>query len=203
VQYSIIVEDTWVLSGAPTTTAAEDDEIRIYSWPAGTVSNRGYLMDNVSVTNLPDNVVITSAKLMLYRFSSLSGGGSNPWNVTVYKTTPFVAETLTWNNQPTSLTALSTTAVGQDNSWYEWDITNYAQEVYASGDPLYLAIDGGTDGVADSNRRFASYEYTDDNLIPRVVVIYHFVTGPDPGAPRIGAPGRMRVSKFRGLFGKR
>jgi hypothetical protein len=197
VDTAITMEDTWIGSGDLAAVNYSDNiYIRVYEWNG--VANRTLIMDNTDIQNLPDNIVITSAKLKLWMNGKAGDGGDNPMNIYLYSLSGIlpVMETVTWNTFAATMTQESVTPVGLDNGWVEFECTNAVQSAYAARSPLYLALDGGGSGTNDSNRRFSSYQGLEE-YTPRLVITYEAVTGPGPTAPKVGAPGRLRISKGR------
>jgi len=84
---------------------------------------------------------------------------------------------------------LSTTNVTLASGWFEWSVLSAVQAAYAARAPLYLALDGGTDGVSDTNRIFASADNSNSALRPQLVITYT-----QPGSIGPSAPQNMRLS---------
>jgi hypothetical protein len=106
----------------------------------------------------------------------------------------------TWNSYTTTSPAVVQTAesyadVSTTPGWSSWDITTMTTWAKANSSPLYIALDGGGDGVADTNRIFVSMQGA-TGFTPYVAVTYMQLVGPPP-SPSISAPGKLRVSKMR------
>jgi len=220
-EISITFADSWINGGSADTNYSDNTGLRIYQWPEYVSINKALIFDNTDIQSIPDNVMVTNAKLRLWLYGYGGSGGSNPMRVYARRisgTLP-VMETVTWNNFAGSLTQLSYTDVALDNAWYEFDVTNAVQSAYSARAPVYIMLDGGAEGVADSNRYFASYEYSDEAKRPQLIVTWLPMTGACPtsrpagsgydigayqyqGVPcaSISAPGKMRISRGRLRF---
>jgi len=98
--------------------------------------------------------------------------------------------TATWTSFTGTLSsALATTNVTLTSGWFEWSVLSAVQSAYTGHSPLYLALDGGTDGVVDTNRIFASADNSTTTLRPQLVITYT-----QPGSSGPSAPGNMRIS---------
>jgi hypothetical protein len=101
--------------------------------------------------------------------------------------------TVTWNTFAGTLSEdLSVADVLLGGGWAEWDVTTYVAAQYANSKaPLYIVLDGGSDGIQDTNRIFASVENTNSSIRPQLVITYRLMSG---GLP-VSAPGTMRVTQ--------
>jgi len=198
------IEDTFINSGGSTTNYSTENYLQTYDWPTATVANKILIMDNTDILGLPDNISITSATLRLYLTGHDGSGGYNPATLkckTITDNVPVIS-TVTWDTY-TGLsfesTPLSSDATGVSASvsltpgWVEWNVLTAVQSAYATSTPVYFAISDGVD-VVDTNRIFASHESETTEFRPQLVVTYTPLGG---GLP-LSAPGRLRVSEFRG-----
>jgi len=190
------LQTTWVNSGAPDTNYSTDTLMGTYDWPDSTVANKIILMDNTDITvGLPDNIAITKATLRLYL---TDGNGYNPTDLTAHRITGTVPviSTVTWNGFTGTVgSTLSTVAATLTAGWIEFDVLSAVQAAYASDEPVYLLVQGGT-GTADTWRDFASVNTATTAWKPQLVITYTNLTG--PSGPSISAPGKMRVSRLKG-----
>jgi PKD repeat protein len=89
--------------------------------------------------DLPDipEATIESAKLSLYCYST-----HFPLNVQVHRSTDvsWEEETITWNNKPSYSSDSSDTVEVNNDTWCEWDVTNYVQDALSSGQ-LTIVLD--------------------------------------------------------------
>jgi hypothetical protein len=193
--------DTYIGGTDSSENFGSDNALRVYQWPAYTVANRIIVMDNADILSIPDNVSITAATLRLYMTGYEVSGGTNPMKVHAKRITGTVPDTTTVTGANFSGTVgadLSVTDVALTTGWYEWSVLSAVQAVYTTRSPLYLLLDGGSDGAADTNRIFASVDHATTAYHPQLVITYTQHIG-DPGTtPSISAPGKMRVSKFKG-----
>lgn len=197
--------DTWISSLDTTTNFDNSATLRVYQWPASTISNLSVVVDNASIQALPDNVLIKSATLRLF-LPATGGydgsGGTNPMRVHCYTLSGTLPDTttLTWANQAFTKTELSVTDVALISGWYSWDVTTAVRTAYGSSprQPVYLALDGGSDSAQDTNRYFLSVDNPDDSLHPELVIDYTTLT--EPGGGSISVPGKMKPFKCRCLW---
>ena len=112
--------------------------------------------------------------------------------------------TVTWDTFTGTLEPYESYAdVTLTPSWVSWDVKEMVSWAYANDSPLYIALDGGQFGVANTNREFVSRESVTGEasaggLRPYISITYTNLVAP-PG-PSISAPGKLRVSKMRGTF---
>jgi hypothetical protein len=191
-------EDAYLNGGAGTTNYSTGTELRTYDWPDYTVVNKIVLMDNATIQALPDNISITAATLRMYLTGKDGSGGYNPTTISAHNITGTVPtiSTVTWNNFAGTVgAALSGTSVTLTPGWVEWNILSAVRSAYDTSQPIYIMLYNGT-GVSDTNRIFASSEHATTSWKPQLVITYMQLTG--PGGPSISAPGKFRVSTFRG-----
>ena len=184
-----IASFTMINSGSPGTNYYGTAEV--YQWPNYTEANLTLLQDNTA-KGLPDNISITSATLR-GRVSSWEGsGGSNPMLVSVDNVSGTIPNlhTVTWASWAgTRSSALSTASVPLATGWVEWNVLSAVQSAKANNATMTLILGGGANGASDTNRIFDQFE---------IVIVYTQLVGPE--GPSIPAPGKMRVTKFRGTF---
>ena len=190
--------DTFINSGGYAgTNYGTSTELRVYQWPANTTANRIIVMDNADILSIPSGVTITAAKLKLYLTGYDSGGGNSLMRIYARKISGTLPDTttVTWTNFAGTLTQLGYTEVGLALGYKEWDITTVVQAAYAASPrtPVYVALDGGAEGVQDTNRIFASVDHataawrpqlvvttqTPINLIPPAAPTGHYVSAGD------------------------
>jgi hypothetical protein len=174
----------------------------VYVYPANTPSNR--ILDNISLSSIPANATITNATLRKYYLQPDGGAGSDPMRLYVYPVTGMpTISTATWTSFDASATMgadESYVDVNTTPGWKEWNVTNMTQNAYIASTNVSIAVDSGPGSISGSSRQFASSDYVaDTNLRPQLVVTYTIGTGTDP-TPSISAPGKMRVSKMKGVF---
>lgn len=195
---SFTLTDTYVNSGAKTTNYSDNTANRLYQWPLGTVANRTLVQ--VASLGLPDNIAITSATLYMYLSTWDGSGGTSSMNAYVYPVTgqSWTIANVTWNTLDNSAVGSyeSVTAVPLTAGWYSWTVTEMTKAAYAADGALTVLLDGGLDGAADTNRYFTSMDGTEAQR-PYLSVTYTLLT---PGGVPVSAPGRMRVSKFKGAM---
>jgi hypothetical protein len=154
-------------------------------------------MDNADILSIPSGVTITAAKLKLYLTGYDSSGGNSLMRIYARKISGTLPDTttVTWTNFAGTLTQLGYTEVGLALGYKEWDITTAVQAAYAASPrtPVYVALDGGAEGVQDTNRIFASVDHataawrpqlvvttqTPINLIPPAAPTGHYVSAGD------------------------
>lgn len=181
-------EDTFLVSaGGSDTNYVTDNAIRTYTWPAGSVANRGFLKWDLSI--LPDDAVITGATLWLHSEGGGAAQGDPLYWVGVYHVagvTPDMRQ-MTWNTFDGShawsggpdggagnMSPLGSFAVvGVEPGWIAWNVTELVREGKgAPGAAFVMAVDGDAGASADSCRYFASKDHSDPGLHPRMVVTF-------------------------------
>jgi hypothetical protein len=194
-------EDTFVNGGSYSdSNYSTDPFIPTYTWPERTVANRGFIRWDLS--GIPADVAVANATLWLYYVYEDNGGGDNTYTVSVSKMSgvrPDLGFT-TWNQydgfspwpggedggESAIGPAISSTSIGKTHRWVSWDVTGMVAEwVGGTGKDFVMVIDADTSASADSNRFFASGEYPDPGLRPRLLVTY---TLSRQGAPIEAAP---------------
>jgi hypothetical protein len=188
------ITDTFVNSGSAGTNYSTETYTEIYTWPFGTVANRG--LYSIDISSLPDNISITAAALEMYMSAFEGGGGSELMRSHVYPVTSMPdLTTVTWTNFSGTLgSSDSYTDVSLTPGWVSFNVLTSTQNAHSGSGTLALAIDGGSSSAQDTNRRFVSMEGT-EALRPRLKVTY--TQNVAPGGPSISAPGKIRVSKAR------
>lgn len=192
--------DTFINSGSPTVNYGDNAALRVYQWPYAVVANRIIIFDNVDIQSIPSNKNIDSAKLRLYLTGYEGSGGTNPMRIYAYRITGTLPDTttVTWNNFAGTLTQLGYTNVALTSGWYEWDVTSAVAAAYAANPrvPVYIALDGKTDGAQDTNRAFASIDHATTAWRPQLVVSYSdniVLLPPNPPTPHSVAAGDAQV----------
>jgi len=181
------VEDTFVnLGSSSDNNYVSDPLISTYTWPANHVANRGFMRWDFS--GLPDHITVTNAALWLYY---VDGGavGDPAYTVSVAKVTGVFPDLsrATWNRfdgvspwpggNNGGAAAMdppaSSSTIGWTYRWVSWDVTEMVQDWADRPETNFgMAIDGDASAGADSHRYFASGEYPDPSLRPRLLVTY-------------------------------
>ena len=146
---------------------------------------------------------ITSAKIRLY------ASVVNPFSITAYQTGDSWTETgITWNNAPAVGTAIKTVSVSAVNSYYEWDITAYAQSQLRSDKIISVVLnDAGTNNLEiDFNSREAISKKPEliINGNASKVIILKLDNIEDNAASRAGftrVAGILQQKGIKGTFG--
>jgi hypothetical protein len=141
---------------------------------------RSFLKFDLSV--LPENAMITSAKLKLYCWGGSYGlrpdgsWGLKGLNVEVRKVEndDWSENTLIWLNQPAFGDLLSAAFVDKDYSWYEWDITSFVQAEFAGDKIVSLVIKPENEGFINYtwSLTFRSKDYWNVELRPYLEIEY-------------------------------
>lgn len=204
-QTTVIIQDIadtyiWPAGGANgDNNVSSSEKVEVYQWPSYSWANR--ILDNISLASLPANISITAASLEMYMYKHEGSGGASPMRTYVYRVTGTVPNisTVTGNNFAGTLGApLPAVDVSLTPDWYSFNVLEAVQAAYAAGTPMYLAIDGGSDGAADTNRVFASMDHGTTAWRPRLKVSYTQLSAPGgtsaptPGKGRWKGPGRFR-----------
>jgi len=189
--------DTFINGGAATTNYSDNTATWLYQWPMATPANRGILQ--CASLGLPDDVSVTSSTAWLYKAGPSATGASDPMRVYVY---PIVGQT--WGIDNVTWATFDNATVGAyedvknvyiSSDWVNWNVTSAVRAAYLGSYPLTLMLDGGSDGAADTNRRFTSIDTTEEAYWPILVITYTQLVAPE--GPSISAPGKVRVSSGR------
>jgi hypothetical protein len=190
------IKDTYIDSTTPSVNYSTASLSHIYQYPSFTVANRA--LYKIDLSSLPDNILITTGYLYLYNSTYTGSGGNDRMPVHVYRATVADASTVTWANFDNTSMVDSGESFGYvalEPGWYPWRVTNIVKYGYANGKTVGIALDGGSEGASNTNRAWSTMEGA---YPPYLVVTYTQLSG---GLP-ISAPGKMRVSGFRGTLGK-
>lgn len=195
--------DTYINSGSAGTNYGTSTELRVYQWPYATVANRTIVFDNADILAIPANKVISSATLRLYQTGYDGNGGSDPMRVYAYQITGTLPDTttVTWTNFAGTLTQLGYTDVDLNNGFKEWDVTTAVAAAYAAQSPVYIALDGGSDGSQDANRIYASVDHATTAWRPQLAVVYTdpiVLTPPNPPTGGYVTAGNAQVTLYPG-----
>jgi hypothetical protein len=181
------LEDTYVNSGSfADTNYVSEPLIGTYTWPANVVANRGFLRWDLS--GLPDNSTVTNALLQLY-FVAGGTAGDELYTVRVAKVAGVLPDLnrVTWNRfdglspwpggQNGGAAAIgdhvSSNTIGRTHRWVSWDVTDLVHDWVARPETNFgMVLDGDASAGIDSNRYFASGEYPDPLLRPRLLITY-------------------------------
>jgi len=181
-------EDTFVnLGGFADINYSADPLIRTYTWPENNSANRGLIRWDLS--GLPGGVAVTNATLWLYYADDDNGGVSEEYTVWVSKVTGVFPDigAATWNSfdgvspwpggnnggAEAMGSGGASATIGRTFRWASWDVTDMVREWI--GDPgtnSGMIIDSDPTAAKDSNRYFASREYPDPRLRPRLLITY-------------------------------
>jgi len=181
-----VLEDTYVNSGSDNSSYASDPLIATYTWPANRVANRGFLRWDLS--GLPDNITVTNAALWLHYVAD-GAGGADTYTVSVAKVTGVLPDLsrATWNRfdglspwpggQNGGAAAIgslaSSATIGRTYRWVSWDVTDLALDWVAQPETNFgMVLDGDASAAIDSNRYFASGEFPDPLLRPRLLITF-------------------------------
>jgi hypothetical protein len=181
-------EDTFVSGGSYSDiNYSTDPLLRTYTWPEHTVANRGFILWDLS--GLPADAAVANATLWLYYADEDNGGVDNTYTVSLSKVSGVRPDPgfATWNQYDGFSPwpggpdggasaigpAISFTTIGRTHRWVSWDITKMVREWVAEPEKNFgVAIDADPSASRDANRFFASGEYPDPRLRPRLLVTY-------------------------------
>jgi hypothetical protein len=119
---------------------------------------RSYLKFDLS--GIPDNAIITSAKLHLYRYEG-EAEGETIGSYYVSDDT-WTESGITWNNAPAMGSQMSSTAVGPDDGGYIWDVTSQVSSEITGDDILSVGLKFAVESKT-KHQDFCDRELTGDN----------------------------------------
>ena len=143
------VADAQVEDGSPNSNFGTSNNIFIESAASGTFGNeRGWLKFNLG--SLPAGSNITGARLVMYNWKV--SGASLPTAVFGSSDDTWTEAGITWNNQPASVSAISTLTLdsGKTNVSYAWDVTPFVQSQFAGDKVVSLMVRSVTEGSTDA-----------------------------------------------------
>ncbi len=184
-------EDTFVNLGIYSDiNYSSEPEIRTYTWPDNNVANRGFIRWDLS--GVPADATVANATLWLYYVDEEVSGIDDASTVSVYKVTRVPGFRLdlglaTWNESDgfsswpggqdggasTIGTATSSSTIGRTHRWVSWDVTDMVQEWVSEPETNSgIAVEADASASSHNNRYFASGDYPDLMLRPRLLVTY-------------------------------
>jgi hypothetical protein len=181
-------EDTFVKRG-PFSNISYSNEpvIRTYTHPGNEVTDRGLIRWDLS--GLPADITVMDATLWLYYVDEEVSGIDNVCTVNVYKVMGVRPDLglATWNEYDGFSswpggpdggasaigTAASSSTIGRTHRWVSWDVTNMVQEWVSDPETNSgIAVEADASASSHNNRYFASGEYPDPGLRPRLLITY-------------------------------
>jgi len=159
--------DSWVNSNAANDNYGSDTLLQV-QYQAGKIRRAFIKFD---LTSLPANILITSAKLYLYRDS----GDAASQVIGAYKVSDdsWTEATITWNNAPAHTTLIGSVGVGPSSAYYSWDVTSVASLEF-SGDKILSLCVRLVDETSNQYQVFVSKEGTSGQR-PYLEVTYTFL----------------------------
>jgi len=194
------VEDTYINIDAAN-YAAEDTAINTYTWPANSAANAILMKFNLSA--IPENAMVTSAKLYLYMYDASTDA---TYDVSAHKVinvnpvisaatgytydgvNPWTPHQGLYDNIPLAQSdigpAEDTVAVDRTFGYKEWTVTNMVAEWVANpATNRGLLLNSDSNAATNAYRFFRPSEYAAAAQRPRLVVT--FVRLPlAPGMPK-------------------
>jgi len=170
--------DTYVIAGKPNEARASSRIVATgYETAQDTLTLRSLLQFNL--TAIPIDSEITEATLRLYL--SGSTGPAVGMSVSIYQVTSTWNESINWTEHLTLNVAApisTTTVVGTDLTWYEWDVSQLVQKWIKSPEPAsYLGIMlKGDESPSRHQRAFWSKDCTGSDCegkLPYLTISYN------------------------------
>ena len=170
----ILASDTRILASSPNTNYGYSTDL--YVDPHG--SGAALVSIDLTAFPIPEPWMPSSAMMDLYKLNS-----GSPTEVAVFIVRDNWDETTaTWNNASNaatwstypgyytrSMTPLDVTIINSTTGWYNWDVTEAAQQARADGSDVLNLMFVGTGNTVS---QFASSDYMSDTLRPRVRMTY-------------------------------
>jgi hypothetical protein len=181
-------EDTFVKRGYfSDINYSNEPVIRTYTKMGNEVTDRGFIRWDLS--GLPADITVMGATLWLYYVHEEVSGIDDACTVSVYKVMGVRPDLglATWNEYDrffawpgvqdggasTIGTATSSSTIGRTHRWVSWDVTDMVQEWVSKPETNSgIAVEAGASASSHNNRYFASGEYPDPKLRPRLLVTY-------------------------------
>lgn len=173
--------DTWVNEAVPSTNYGSD--VYVYAGEDGTTGDRRYTLLWFDTSNLPDDIVVTSATLEAYSVINLTMGAADPQAVTAADFRPEAilsdwAETsVTWNTRP-AVSHQGDPASEYQDGWTTWDVTHIV-EGWVSG----ALVNHGVQLSPGAGTGFYYWFARPAQNLPRLTIAYE----PIPCTPVTGA----------------
>jgi len=168
------VADTYIASGRPGQNFGADSLYLGYNFFGDNFGAQRILIRFDVDTNLPDNIIVQSARLRL-RLAFASPSDDEPMGTVLRRLNSSWNEFgVTWNSEPEWTDIDDRTSVGSALDWYEWDVTAEVQ-AWADGAPNDGMEIIGDERVQQRERAFYSRETT-TGFFPRLVVDYMLQT---------------------------
>ncbi len=197
------IEDSYLNAGAADTNTSDSFvSLNTYTWPTDTAANR--IVMNCDVSVLPQDAVISKAKLSLYMYGYDGSGGDDEYEITAHKiiNNKPVVSTSTWNtyNGINSWTggnnggeqdlapAEVSVVVDKNVGYKEFDITQMVKGWVADPSTNFgLMLNSDSTASSDSNRYFRPTEYSNPDMRPKLIVEYYGsdVASTDATAPAV------------------
>ena len=134
---------------------------------------RVYLYFDVESSSIPSDAVVTSAYLKLHQYS-FSGTGSLP--IGLYQVTEEWTEgTITWNNQPASLSDAEYTRDVYDSSdtWRSWNFEDLLNGWLDGSIVNYGMLLKPVSEPATNRANFHSSDHSDNTYYPQLLISYY------------------------------
>lgn len=159
-QTDVADADSWVDELLPVVNHGTESSLVIRS----ALLENGRTLVSFSLPPIPARCSVTLATLRLFA-KSANGARS----LETYRAAgPWTETGVTWNNQPGTSGAPSTTASG--NGWREWTVTSQVQSMYSGSNYGFLVKDSVEDEVLPSTQDLSSRE--DVSNFPELLITF-------------------------------
>ena len=163
----------------PDLNYADSEEFISFDWTFSGTEGLGFSLIQFNLSELPDNIEITSAKLSLYYNPTSSSAGQAGNNACYLKriTSAWEENTVTWNNAPNTTNSgeVQLEESTSDNQDYlDIDILNFVSEWYNNPETNYGLKLEIIEQELYNSMKFCSSDYSNPDLRPKLIISYQF-----------------------------
>jgi hypothetical protein len=185
------VEDTYI--NIDNNNNSTSTQLNTYTWPSGSIANATLIKWDLSA--IPARSTIISATLSLYLQGFEDTGGDALYDISVHKvinvnpilslatgytydgSNPWTPATGVYNNIPLAQADISLpediNSLDKTLGYKSWNVTRMVQDWVNDNSTNYgLLLNSDPLATLDSNRLFASNEYSDASQRPKLVITY-------------------------------
>ena len=183
-------KDAYIDSRLSDSNRGNHNDFPALSWTNGGTLVDGRGLIEFDITDIPDNVIINSAKLSLYSYNSPANGahstqsGSNE-AVLSRVTSSWDEGIVTWNNQPSITTNNQVFLAASDNNIQDYldiDVKNLVQDMINDPDNSHGFLMKLVTEQPYRRMIFASSDNADSSLHPKLEICYSIISSTEEKA---------------------